>query len=263
MIESNFTFNGRHCMNDMGLLYVENSGGRVITHARRINEYTVAGASGTIRFPGETFEKATLSGSLYPMESPKSEADAQALMRQVAAWLYGPRGRLIFDYEPDRYRIAEISGESKWSCREWLDGGLDVEFDVQPFAWALNPTRETHTVTDTCAFALNMGDSQDAPLEAIIRNTGAAALTGISISRGSREWLFAGMSVPQDGLVTITQEPPVGATITTGGIVTNALPYAMQFDTVTVSGAADLAVALSFDGSGSADVTLQARGRWL
>lgn len=263
-ILTNFTFNGEHCLDDHGLLFVEDSGGRVITHARRINEYEIAGASGTIRFPGEAYEKATLSGALYPMESPADEAAAQALMRGVAAWLYGPRGRLIFDYEPDKYRLAEITGESKWSCRDWLDGGLDIAFDIQPFAWAVAPVTASHAVTSDYAFTLDMGDSLPAPLEATITNSGEAALTGAAIQYGANYWIFEGMSIPQNGALAISCEAPIGAVITAGGQRANALPYAQDFDRIELSGTASVGVTLTFaSGARGAAVALQARGRWL
>lgn len=263
-IESGFTFNGAHSMNDHGLLYVEDNGGRVITHARRINEYEIAGASGTVRFPGEVYEKAKLGGSLFPMVSPASEAAAQALMREIDAWLYGPRGALIFDYEPDKYRLAEVIGESKWSYREWLDGGLAIEFDVQPFAYAVTPTTLSHAVSTAYTFALNVDTGLAAPLEATITNTGAAALTGVVIQHGAKYWIFEGMSIAQGGVLRISAEKPIGATITQGGAVTNAMPKSTEFDIIEVSGSASVGVTLTFaSGARGANVALQARGRWL
>ena len=272
-IESGFTFGGKHCMNDFGLLYVEDKGGRIITHARRINEYTIAGASGTVRFPGEAYEKAILSGALYPMTSPTSEAEAQALMRSIDAWLYGPRDKLIFDYEPDKYRLAEVTGESKWSYRDWIDGGLAIEFDVQPFAYAVTPTTPfAYAVVPTptqpnvkeYVYAINVETGLEAPLEATITNSGTAKLTGVTIDCGSKRWSFEDMSITQCGVLAISMESPIGATITQGNVITNALPHATRFDVINIEGETAISVKLTFDGSAHSDsVALSARGRWL
>ena len=262
-IQSGFRFGGKHCMHDFGLLFVEDSGGRAVTHARRINEYQIAGASGTIRFPGEAFDTTTLSGSLFPLESPADEAAAQALMRQVDAWLYGPRDRLIFDYEPDKYRLAEVTGESKWSYSDWMDGGLEIEFIIQPFAFALFPTTAGGTVTGSAEYDFTVPGTEDAPLEAQITNQGASALTGAQITLGGKSWIFQGLSVAQDGTLTISCETPIGATITQGSATENAMPKAARFDLLAGHGALTAGVTLTFEGgSGSASVSLSARGRW-
>ena len=263
-IESGFSFNGKH-VSDFGLLYVEDSGGRVITHARRVNEYEIAGASGTIVFPGERYEPAELTGALFPLDDLADEAAAQALMRQVTAWLYGPQGRLIFDYEPDRFLLAQAAGESKWSRRDWMDGGLNIAFRVQPFAYALIAAEAAGTVTQAGAtMALPLATGRPAPLEATITNAGASNLTGVTVSSGGKTWAFAGLSVPEDGALSISGEPPIGATLTVGSTKSNALTKATAFDMIELETGASVSVALSFEGgSGSADVTLRARGRWL
>ena len=262
-IQSGFRFGGKHCMHDFGLLFVEDSGGRAVTHARQINEYQIAGASGTIRFPGEAFETATLSGSLFPLESPADEAAAQALMRQVDAWLYGPRDRLIFDYEPDKYRLAEVTGESKWSYSDWMDGGLEIEFIIQPFAYALFPTTAGGTVTDEAVYDFTVPGTEDAPLTATITDQGTSALTGATITLGGKSWIFEDLDIAQAGGITISCEPPIGAAVIQGGQTENAMPHAAQFDLLAGHGALTAGVALTFEGgSGSATVQLSARARW-
>lgn len=264
-ILSGFTFNGLHCMRDFGLLYVPSEEGRVITPARRVNAYEIAGTSGTVRFPGETYGVSTLAGALYPMESPADDKAAQALMRRVAPWLYGPRGQLIFDYEPDRYLVAEVVAESIWSDQSWLDGGLDFTFEIQPFAYAVAPVVHRHVMDEGGGyFAMEVETGLPAPLEAVITNAGSSALTGVRIECGGAVWDFSGMELAAGATLTISGETPIGAEITESGVVTNALVYADTFDQVALQGAQRVQVSLTFSGgSGSAAVELRARGRWL
>ena len=51
-------------------------------------------------------------------------------------------------------------------------------------------------------------------------------------------------------------EPPIGATITAGDVVTNALRYAVKFDHLTLSGPEILTI----EADGTATVTATARG---
>ncbi|MGX8705376.1 MAG: hypothetical protein ACSW8J_02255, partial [bacterium] len=104
--ETGFTFGGVHSRDDMGLIYAEKDGHIAIPEIRR-NSYQIAGMSGTLLLPGEAWQTFTLEGTLYPAEEPRTQAEAQALLRDVSAWLTSGRERLIFDYEPSVYYLAE------------------------------------------------------------------------------------------------------------------------------------------------------------
>ena len=266
MIETGFTFNGKHCESDFGLLFVEDSGGRILSAARTVNEYEIAGGHGTVRFDGESYQPYERRGSLFPLKSPTTEAEAQALMRRVSAWLGGPRGRLVFDHELDKYLIAECIDSMLWSYEAWIDGGLSIVFKVQPFAYNIRESDTTATIT-TAATAISMAVSSGvpAPLTARITNTGTAPITGVTIDVGGKRWRFAkGMSVAAGGELLITMEHPIGASIiAAGGSTSNALPHAEQFDNIEVQGRIEATVAVTYgSGTRQARVRLSARGRW-
>lgn len=265
MIESNFSFAGKHCMTDFDLLYVEDNDTRVVSGDTALNTYEIAGMSGTLRYGGERHEVHRRMGHLYPMTSPPSEAAAQELMRRVAAWLKGAgRERLIFDHEPDRYLLAECASELVWSKKSWMEGGLDVTFDCQPYAYALRESVASASIGASGSVTITVDTGAPAPLCATITNTGSAALTGIKLIMGGRWWEFVGMSIAKNGVLRVSMERPVGASITQGGTATNALPCCERLDDLTVKGAASVSVLATYAGSGGgAHVTLTARGRWV
>jgi len=112
--ESGFTFGNKHSRRDMGLIYAEKDGHIAIPEIKR-NSYSIAGMSGTLLLAGEAWQPFTLEGTLYPAIEPESQADAQDLLRSISAWLTNGRQRLIFDYEPNVYYMAELSAASKWT----------------------------------------------------------------------------------------------------------------------------------------------------
>lgn len=259
--EINFSFGGKHCLLDYGALYVEKNGHTITPEIAR-NEYDIAGAAGSILMPGALPEELTFSGSLYFLDSPTTQEEAQERLRRIAAWLTNGRQRLIFDYEP-RYYIASVKGPLKWGYSGWIDGGLDVEFAAQPYAWALNETTAGAITTGTSAYlTLTLDTGAPTPLDIDIRNTGAAHITGATVSAGGKQAAFTGMRIAQGDALQINMTPPIGAAFASGE---NALPYATRFDALTaVQGAQSVSVSLTYGSGGrGASVTARARGRWM
>lgn len=260
--EINFSFGGLHCLRDFGAIYVEKSG-HAIAPAIKRNEYDIAGMAGSLAMPGALPETVTFSGSLYFLHSPPSQAAAQERLRRVAAWLTNGRQRLIFDYEPLRFYMASVDGALKWSYSGWIDGGLDVEFTAQPYAWAVNETTASKDTTGTSAqLDLTLDTGVPTPLGIVIQNTGTAPITGVAVTASGKQAAFSGMSIAQGDALQIDMEPPIGAVFASGD---NALPYASRFDTLTASrGAQVIGVALTYgSGTKGAKITARARGRWL
>ena len=254
--ETGFSFNGRHSRNDMGLLYAEKEGHTIIPKIKR-NSYEIAGVSGTVLMNGETWETIPFEGTLYPAEERASQAEAQALLRNVAAWLTAGRCRLIFDYEPERFYLAELSAASKWSLKNWFGGELPIKFEAQPFAYNLTETSATSNTTGTAVtVTVNLQTGQPAPLKLQVKNTGSAPITGVQVGGVT----LAGMNLTNGQTLTINMEPPIGAQIGS----TNALPYATAFAPISLnSGANNVYVQLTYgSGTKGARVTASARGRW-
>lgn len=260
--EINFSFGSLHCLRDYGAIYAEKSG-HIISPAITRNEYEIAGTPGSILMPGDLPETLTFSGTLYFLDDPPTQAAAQERLRRVTAWLTSGRQRLIFDYEPLRYYMASVDGAAKWHYSSWIEGGLDIEFTAQPYAYAVKEATTGATTTGTSAqLSLTLDTGADAPLGVTIKNTGTAPITGATITAHGRKAVFTGMNLTQGKRLTIDMEPPIGAAFSDGS---SALPHADQFDVLTVrKGTQSITVALTYgSGTKGAQITASARGRWL
>lgn len=260
--ETGFTFGGVHSRDDMGLIYAEKDGHIAIPEIKR-NAYSIAGMSGTVLMPGEAWQTFFLEGTLYPAEEPRTQAEAQVLLRNITAWLTAGRQQLIFDYEPEVYYLAELSTQSKWSLRNWFGGELPIRFTVQPFAYNIEETSATATITGTStSLTLNMKTGQPAPLKLVIENQNYAAITRVTVGSDIR---LTGFSLPVGGTLEIDMEPPVGAVMRIGANVENALPFATMFKPRMLnSGQNYVTVSLTYDSTSNrgAKITASARGRW-
>lgn len=256
--ETGFTLGGLHSRDDMGLIYVEKEGHIVIPEIKR-NEYSIAGVSGQVLFPGETWQPFFLEGTLYPAREPKTQAEAQRLIRRVTAWLTAGRVPLIFDYEPEVFYLVELSAATKWSLRNWFGGELQVRWTAQPYAYAVTPdTATAETTGNSCRVTLRVRTRHPAPLNLIIDNIGQAAITRVDV--GSSVSL-RGLDMWAGRVMTITMEPPIGVEI--GG--ESALSHAAAFDPILLdAGDHTVTVNLTYDGNGDtqAQVTASVRGRW-
>lgn len=260
--EINFSFGGLHCLRDFGCIYAE-KGGHTITPPATRNIYEIAGASGTIAFPGVTHGTHAFDGALYFLRDPPDQQAAQEYLRKIGAWLAGGRQRLIFDYEPLRFYLAEMNDESKWSFANWIGGGLDVSFEAQPYAYNVRENTASATLTGaSAAIDLTVDTGEDAPLKLAIENTGTATITGATVSARGKSAAFTGMSLTPGQTLTIDMEPPIGASI---GAITNALPYATAFDFIALAaGKTSISVGLTYgSGTKGATITASARGRFL
>lgn len=255
--ETGFTFGGVHSRNHMGMIYVEKEGHIAIPEIRR-NSYQIAGMSGTVLMDGEAWQPFNLEGSLYPAEEPATQAAAQALLRDLSAWLTAGRQRLIFDYEPGIYYDAELSAYSKWSLRNWFGGELQIRFLAQPFARNVTQDEANATMSGYGgSVSLSVNTGLPAPMQLIVQNTGSAVITDVTVAASI---IFTGMSITPGQTLTIDCETPMGAKIGSA----NALQYATAFAPVYLDNGVNLvAVGLNFgSGSGQARVTVRARGRW-
>lgn len=257
--ESGFSFNGKHCR-DFGCMWSEDDG-RVIVPETLRSEYEIAGRSGTALLPGETRRCFNYSGVLTMMQEPASEQEAQTRLRALAAWLSAGRCKLVTDYEPSRYYWAQLDGRQTWTTKDWFAGQLKVKFLCQPWAYAVKETTQAITGLSSESITLNavLITGQPAPLRLTVANTGSTAITGVSVGDGVQ---LSGLHLAQGQSVTLDFEPPIGATLSTGG---NALPFASAFRAIKLqNGSNTLQVRLTWAGSSgrSASIVAAARGRW-
>ena len=259
--EINFSFGGKHCLTDFGCIYVEKSG-HVISPAATLNTYEISGLSGTIRMDGTVYQPITFTGNLFFAKDPPSQAEAQERLRAISRWLLSGRQWLVFDYEPDRYYLAEVTASGKWTYADWIEGGLSVEFTAQPFAFNVQASEATTTLTgDAADVPLVAVTGEAAPLIISVTNTGTAALTAFTASCGGKAIAMEGMNLAAGASMVISMEPPIGAEDGDGNSV---MQYATQFDYMTVAeGKNTVTCNAAFDGAGTAAVTISARGRYI
>ncbi|MEG2469305.1 MAG: hypothetical protein RSB86_18180 [Comamonas sp.] len=260
--ENNFSFGGLHCMRDFGLIYAE-SGGHPITPPINRDVYEIAGLSGTVLMPGVTHGLHKFAGNLFFLQDPPDQAAAQENLRKIGAWLLNGRQRLIFDYEPHRYYVASVNEAARWDYAKWIEGGLGIEFEAQPYAYNVQENSASLTTAATSNRLTLVADTGvDAPLKVTILNTGAASITGATVTLGGRSAVFAGMSIAVGAALIIDMEPPIGAAFSNGA---NALPYATRYDYLTAqTGANAVGVALAFgSGTPGAKIAASTRGRYL
>ena len=260
--ETGFTFRGKHSYRDMGLIYAEKDG-HPNTPKVRWNTYEAAGVDGTLIFPGETRGTMSFDGTLYPVRERPTQAEAQQLLREVSAWLSGGRGQLIFDYEPDKYYVAELGKESKWSLKNWFGGEISVSFTAQPWARSVNLDGVIIDMdTANASVIMEAVTGAPCPVQIVITNTGSADITGVSVQDGAVA--LSGMQLAPGQTLTIDGEPPVGAAITASGETASAMMYATAFRQILVeNGANQILLNLTFgSGTKGAEVIVGYRGKW-
>lgn len=257
--EVNFTFNGLHCLRDFGCIFIADAA-QIVSPATKQNEYTIAGVSGTVLLGDRvTHEPYTLAGVLVPMKTPGTLQAAQQLARRVSAWLKSGRGVLSWDYEPMYRHNAEVVAAIEWETRTWMDGGLAVTFRVQPYTYDLTATVKQKTIpAGTSTLLVPVATGVPCPVSVKLTNTGSKAITNVKVTTaaGKAVELAKGMQLAVGAVLRLDMEPPIGATITAGGVAANALRYAVKFDPLTVSGPEYLTIKVD----GPATVVATARG---
>jgi len=261
-MECNFAFDGKHCLRDFDCVYIY-AKSRPVSPESVFSAFEIGGGDGDVLFGDRRVHQVmTHKGSLYLMHTPPTEAEALRIYREIAAWLKVGRRRLIWDYEPDRYLLAEVEDGITFSQSSWPDGGISIGFRCQPFAYNLWPDIASGTLTagaDT-VLALPLRTGEPAPVSLTLKNTGEADLTGVTVTVGSRQVVLAGMAVAAGETLEINMEAPIGAMVGDD----SALPYATRFDHLVAERACSVTVAGTFDtGTAQAAVTARATGRWI
>ena len=255
--EVNFTFNGLHCLRDFGCVFIEDST-RVVTPQTELDEYTIAGHSGSILMGDiAIYNVYTIAGSLVPMRTPRSMTEAQALARRLAEWLKSGRHTLAWDYEPGYQHEADVPGALEWDTQVWMDGGLRVAFQVQPFTWDAQATTACASITaGTSKLSVPVHSPIPCPVSLRITATGSISSVRVETPEGKAAALAKGMALAAGDVLTLDMETPIGATITRDGAESNALCYATRLDWLTITNGEPLTITTN----GPADVVAKARG---
>ena len=134
----NFTFGGKHCLNDMGCMFVLDK--ETAVPAPVLNKYEVSGMAGTLRFERADLmlKERKVSGKLYFVNREQegtrlTDEQVAQRMHDVAAWLLqAGRAELVMDADISRSIMAEIEDEASLTCDKWENGVMDISFAEQP-----------------------------------------------------------------------------------------------------------------------------------
>jgi predicted phage tail component-like protein len=114
----------------------------------RKRELVIPGKHGTYDFGDNTFEKRIIEVELKYIGT--SFAELRTRARQIAYWLSGFSGtkNLVFSDETDKYYVGKIYSEIGLQ-NLFLIGEATVQFEVEPFAYALLDEYDTTEEYDT------------------------------------------------------------------------------------------------------------------
>lgn len=192
---NNFTFAGKHCLNDMGCVFVMDSMDAVPN--AKVNKYEIAGQSGTLRYDsgeGILYEEKSMSGTLYFVKQSSdglmSEEEITKKLHSVAAWLGNSgRAQLILDSDVSRYYEAEVDGNQSLSRKDWENGSIKLKMTLQPFATDVtgSASAENLVLSAGTAKEINLssllpnGIGYATPLTVSVTNKSATAITDLRI----------------------------------------------------------------------------------
>ena len=269
--ETGFAFNGIHSYGQMGFYYSESGAAHTAWPQVTRSEYEIAGRSGTVLMPGEQLKTLTFSGALYPRQEPKSQADAQRMIRRAQEWLLAGRCPLVFDYEPEVYYLAQLSRAAQWSLKNWFGGELSISFDAQPYAYAAAETKATAATTGTSVrLSLRMATLWPAPINLKITNTGTdMPITDVSVRLNDEEMITLSGYTSFTRLVKmyLNSDTPAGCELENSVGKWSGMMRATKFQPMMAAqGENRIDVTLTYSatatGTPGASIEAAARGRW-
>ena len=182
-MENGFTFNGQHSLYDFGLIAIR-AKKRTICAGSDVVSYSVSGMDGTLSYGDQrSADEYTETVNLYANHALPTQEAATLLWRQVVSWLMCGRRQLIWDSEPDKYAMAEVTGVVG-EASGWVDEGLSVTFKVQPHLHSLraNFAQKALEAAGTNLMAIAIDGDMPAPISFEMLNTGTRRLDGCRIN---------------------------------------------------------------------------------
>lgn len=162
---SNFTFAGKHCLNDMGCLFVKDAEPAIPAVMPHV--YEISGMNGTLRYNTGTpvLKETSMSGTLYFVKDTPdgrmTEEEITQKRHDVAAWLINAeRAALIMDSDISREYQAEICAEALLNRKDWANGYLKVKFTVQPVSKSVDASSKQQQMQLAAgeAYTLDLND---------------------------------------------------------------------------------------------------------
>ncbi len=208
-----FTFAGKHCYRDFGLLFEET--GYQVLPAPDASIYRIPGRDGTIRMADAGRMVRTITGRLYlcradGVDAPLSQGEARSRMHRVAEWLTGAgRAPLIMDYEPDKYYEAEVLDAPVISTEKWPNGCFEVTFVCQSAMLSVERGGvEKQGISEpTLLLLFPLKTGMETPLVIDVWNTSDVPLTGVDLSlRDGSIFSVRGLSLGSGDQLTVDGE---------------------------------------------------------
>lgn len=275
----NFTFAGKHCLNDMGCMFVMDK--RMGVPAVTPSLYDVLGCPGTLRYDQHDIRLSAqqISGKLYFVNRAEdgtilSDEEIEERLHAVSSWLIlAGRAPLILDSDVTRQYPAELESAADFTRTDWENGRLELKLTLQPYS------QDTEAASMTEALDLGANTAQTVDLSALfprgvgfitpliveITNTGSSAITALELGYTDRLGTArtarlegGGFSLAAGQKVVIDGED---ASVTRAG--QNAmLGFTGDFPSVSPA-PGRLAVSLKSGAAASVSVKVTARARWL
>ena len=203
----NFTFNGKHCLNDMGCMFVMDE--RTLTPDINIHKYEIPGRSGTLRYDDKldyALGEGKIKGTLYMLNTenvgelvPYEEQEQR--LKKIYEWLItARRAGFVWDSDPQTTYLAEVEDETTFDRSDWPNGKISIEFVTQPYE-TFNEYEEA--VLSDSVFSVSGRTTVD--LSALFPN-GITNDTGIRISIKNTEPTESTVTGSTEEFVELTDE---------------------------------------------------------
>lgn len=275
----NFTFAGKHCLNDMGCMFVLDK--RMGVPAVTPSLYDVLGCPGTLRYDQHDIRLSPqqISGKLYFVGRAQdgeilADEEIEERLHAVSSWLIlAGRAPLILDSDVTRQYLAEIENAADFTRTDWENGRLDLKLNVQPYS------QDVQAASMTAEISLSANTAQTVDLSALfprgvgfitpliveITNNGSSAITALELGYTDRLGAArtarlegGGFSLAAGQKVVIDGED---ASVTKAG-QSAMLGFTGDFPSVSPS-PGKLSVSLKSGAAASVSVKVTARARWL
>lgn len=279
---SNFTFAGKHCLNDMGMVFVEET--RQVTPSVSPHLYEVSGRNGSIRY--DDGSSGVLSPKMFggtgylvkplsPHES-LSQSEIEERIHAISAWLVNAkRAPLILDSDVTRQWCAEITEPSTLMRSTWSNGAVKFNLSLQPECMSIEETSFSCNVTlaanaDSVVAIADLfpnGMGYDTPLKIKIKNTGSDTISSLQLTHsdaagGEKACVFsgAGFALPAGSMIEIdsdTYDVSIGGNSAIKCLKNGNLPYA------PVGADKDFRLGVKSDVSTTVSIQISCHVRWL
>lgn len=277
---NNFTFAGKHCLNDMGCVFVMESFDAV--PKAKANRYEIEGQNGTLRYDsgdGILYEEKSLSGTLYFVkqfgDGLLTELEITERMHFISSWLGNAgRAKLILDSDTGRYYEAEVIDNQSLSRKDWENGSIKLKMVLQPIAVSVEPKEISEQLTLTAGKAAEIdlsslakdGIGYTTPLKITVqKNDGNTVITVLSFGYNNEKNESKPMKIYSSTFSLANGEAIVidgnELTISKGG--TDGISWLANgsFPILPVNGDRKLAIATNVNAT--VTVTVSCNVRWL